>query len=106
RQFSQSRDPRHVSELRLRFVQLFFGSLGLDELAYLAAQGNHHVKQLLFGLPYLVDKKLQDRQDFAAEQDGKTEGCVQSFAGGDSHTRKISISTDIRNVRGLTAGPD
>src|SRR5262245_66196617 len=63
--------------------------LALDELAYLAADGRHHIEQLLVGLPDLMAEKVHDPNDFAAEQDGKCEGRVQPFARGDRRARKI-----------------
>src|SRR5206468_10220732 len=105
-QLAQSCHPRDVGQLRLCMVQRIFGSFALDKLPYLAAYGSHHVEQVLIGLPYLVAEELHDPQNFAAEQDGKTEGRVQHFARGDGRARKISITDDIGNVYGLTAEPD
>src|SRR5262249_8880667 len=76
------------------------------ELAYLAADGRHHIEQLLVGLPDLMAEKFHDPNDFAAEQDGKCEGRVQPFARGDRRAWKIRILDDIGNVGRLTAGPD
>src|SRR6476620_11442154 len=87
-------------------VQRIFGALALDELTYLAAYGSHHVEQILIGLPDLVAEELHDPQNFAAEQDGKTEGRMQHFARGDGRAGKIGITDDIGNVHGLTAAPD
>src|SRR5215470_17595659 len=103
---SQGRHPRDMSQLHLRRAKCFFGALAFDELAYLAADGSHHVEQLLVWLSYFVAEKLDDSQNFAAKQDGKSEGCVQDFARSDGRARKIAIVYDIRTVRGLTAGPD
>ena len=95
---AQSCHARNVGELHLCMVQRIFGALALDELTYLAAYGSHHVEQILIGLPDLVAEELHDPQNFAAEQDGKTEGRVQHFARGDGRARKISITDDIGNV--------
>ena len=74
-------------------MQRIFGSLALDELTYLAAYGSHHVEQILIGLPDLVAEELHDPQNFAAEQDGKTEGRVQHFARGESASALTSATS-------------
>src|SRR5205823_935138 len=76
------------------------------ELANLTAQSSHHVEQFLFGLSYLVAEKLDHPQHVCPEQNGKTEGCMQSLTGGDGRARKISITDDVGNIDGLTAEPD
>ena len=63
-----------LTELVFAFPQCFLGALALDELTDLAADGSQHVEQLLIGLPDLTTEKLDHAQDFAPEQDGKTEG--------------------------------
>ena len=80
-------------EGRLARPERFFGPLALDELADLAADGRHHVEQVLVGLPYLVAEELHDPQDVSAEQDGKAEGRVQPFARGDGARGKFASST-------------
>src|SRR6266508_57673 len=106
RNLSQRRHPRDVSQLHLRSAKCFFGALAFDELANLTAKSSHHVEQLLVRLSYLVAKKLHHPQDVAAKQNGKSEGCVQSFACGDGRVRKISIMNNIRNVCRFMPGPD
>src|SRR5947199_1290408 len=102
---SQRCHPRDVSQFDLRGAKCFFGALAFDELANLTAQSSHHVEQLLVRLSYLVAEKLDHPQHVCPEQNGKTEGCMQSLTGGDGHAQKISILDDIGNVGGLTAGP-
>src|SRR5262245_42847845 len=106
RQLANCRHSCDVRQFPLRIAQRIFGPLAFDELAYLAAQSSHHVEQFLFGLPYVVAKKLHHPQDVATKQNGKSEGCVQSFACGDGGVGKIRIMNDIRNVCGLMPGPD
>src|SRR6476620_7211509 len=105
RHLSQRRHPRDVSQLHLRSAKCFFGTLAFDELAYLAADGRHHVEQVLARLSDLFAEELDDAQDVGAEQNWKPEGGMQSLTGGDGRARKIGIVNDIRNVSGLLTGP-
>src|SRR3954469_13624150 len=70
------RELLRFSQIVLTSHQSFLGALAFDELTDLAADGGHHVEQLLIGLPDLAAEKLDHAQEFAPEQDRKADGRV------------------------------
>src|SRR5207237_6658740 len=102
----QRRQPRHVGQLRLGLAQGCLGALALDELANLVADGCHRMEQVLVRLPDLLAEELHDPQDVAAEQDGKAESRVQSFACSDERAGEVRVVDDMWNVGGNPAGTD
>src|SRR5918996_2575298 len=95
-----------MRELRLRSQQCSFGAFAFDELTYLASDASHHLVQILIRLPDFATEKLDDAQDFPAQQNRKTEPGVQQFTPCNRGARKVSIASDIRNVYRLTLKPD
>ena len=78
----------------------------IDEHANLVADRRQHRQQVRVGGADVAAEELHDAEYFAAEQDRKPEGRVESFARGDRGARKVRVVDDVGNPGRFGAGPD
>src|ERR1700733_14471253 len=86
-------------------LQLINRRDALRKLPYLAAEGCHHVEQVLVGPPDIPTEEAHDAEHLAAEQDRKGKGRVQPFTCGGISVRHLRVLGDIWSVYGRTACP-
>ena len=65
--------------------------VAFDELAKLASNRSHRLEQFLVGMPYLTAEKLHNSQNLFAQQNWKSEACLQSCTRGNGRAEKTRL---------------
>ena len=87
-------------------AQRFFLLLALDQLADIAAYSCQHLEHFIIALTHLATKKFAHSDDFAPQQNRKSERALQLVFRCDAEPGKVCVFGELINPVGLPALPD